>query len=269
MKNNLIIGLCAFVLILLGGILIAMTPQPSAFTEADLSVHSWYIMPQGDGKQPVVADDAPFKDNYNILYLGDPTENTIWLTFDLGYENGNTAKILDTLRDKNIPAAFFVCGNVLDRNPDLIKRMADEGHTVCNHTDSHADLTKLTKEEIKTELTALEEDFLALTGKPMSKLMRPPEGKYTENTLSDLNELGYVPVFWSFAYKDWVDDAQPNRAKAIETITTRAHPGMVMLLHSTSSTNAEILGTVIDRLKESGYSFGKITELQHAQTNIR
>lgn len=263
MKNNLIFAACAFVLILLGGILVAKTPRPEASlpVAADRTVHSWYIMPQGEGKQPVAADDAPFKDNYPIIYMGDPGEKKVWLTFDLGYENGNTAKILDALKQEQAEAAFFVCGNVLKRNPELIRRMADEGHTVCNHTDTHADLSALGKDAIAKELSALEEQYTALTGKPMSKLMRPPEGKYSESTLAILEELGYTPVFWSFAYKDWINDAQPAPADALEIISSRAHPGMVMLLHSTSSTNAEIMSQLIRDLRADGYIIAPIREL--------
>ena len=264
MKNNIIFAACAFVLILLGGILIAKTPRSESDlpVSADRTVHSWYIMPQGEGKQPVVADDAPFKDDYPILYLGSPEEKKVWLTFDLGYENGNTAKTLNALKQERVEAAFFVCGNVIDRNPELIRRMADEGHTVCNHTDKHADLTTLDKEGIRKELTALEEKYTALTGKTMSKLMRPPEGKYSEATLADLKALGYTPVFWSFAYKDWVDGEQPKPADALATISSRTHPGMVMLLHSTSATNAEIMVDLIRQLRAQGYTIAPISELE-------
>lgn len=267
MKKNLMIASCAFLLILLGGILIAMTPDPQSVisTQNDLTSHSWYIMPQGT-EQPIVADDAPFKDQYKIIYLGDPQEKKIWLTFDLGYENGNTEKILNTLKKKKVEAAFFVCGNVFDRNPELIKRMAAEGHTVCNHTNLHKDLTKLSKNEIAEELSTVEEKYTALTGKTMSKLMRPPEGRYSETSLAVLNELGYIPVFWSFAYKDWIEDDQPSAADALDKISSRAHPGMVMLLHSTSSTNAEILGEMIERLCAQGYTFGRIAELTQLAT---
>lgn len=263
MKNNLVIRACALLLIVLGGILIAMTPDAKTVTvQADRSTHSWYIMPQGEGKQPIAADDAPFKDQYQIIYLGDPAERKIWLTFDLGYENGNTEKILDVLKEHQIQAAFFVCGNVLNRNPELIQRMANEGHVVCNHTENHIDLSNQTKEVIQKELQTLEEKYQQLTGKSMSRLMRPPEGKYSENSLAILNELGYTPVFWSFAYKDWLENDQPSAEKAMQTITSRAHPGMVMLLHSTSSTNAEIMDHMIRTLQEKGYAFGNACELE-------
>lgn len=272
MKNNIPIVICAILLLILGGILIHMTPsEPSAEpVQANLTTHSWYIMPREKGQQPVAADDAPFKDDYNIIYMGSPEEKKVWLTFDLGYENGNTAKILDALKNKNAEAAFFVCGNVLNRNPELVKRMVEEGHTVCNHTDTHADLSKLSKEEIQQELSTLEDAFHELTGKQMSRLMRPPEGKYSENSLAIFQELGYTPVFWSFAYKDWVDGEQPDPAAALKTVSDRTHPGMVMLLHSTSATNAAIMGDMIDQLRADGYTIGTVHELSALSSpNIR
>ncbi len=270
MKNNVIIAICAVVLAGLGLALVLMTPGAGDLPAASHSyetAYSWYIMPQGEGIQPIAADDAPFKDNYRIAYLGDAAEKTVWLTFDLGYDNGNTGKILDALKAEQVPGIFFVCGHVIDACPELVTRMAEEGHAVCNHTDTHRDLSGASEETIAQELSALEQKYTALTGKSMPKLMRPPEGRYSESSLENLNRLGYTPVFWSFAYKDWLDDAQPDPEEALEKLRTRAHPGMVALLHSTSATNAEILPRAIRMLKEQGYRFGTAEEL--AQSCIK
>ncbi|MBR4079698.1 MAG: polysaccharide deacetylase family protein [Christensenellaceae bacterium] len=264
MKNNLLIGACAAVLAVLGGILIAMTPEPSetVMTHSYQRCYNWYVMNGTGGQQPVAADDALFKDNYRIAYMGDAAEKKIWLTFDLGYDNGNTELILDALKEKDVEGAFFICGHVVETCPELVKRMAEEGHAVCNHTEHHADLSGLSEEEISAEMTELEEKYTALTGRKMDKMMRPPEGKYSESSLEKLNNLGYTPVFWSFAYKDWIDDDQPTEQAAIEKILSNAHPGMVALLHSTSATNAKILPEVIDRLRDKGYAFGTMDELR-------
>ena len=263
MKKNLMIGACAALLAVLGGVLIAMTPKPAQQTLAHSYQHTynWYVMNGTGGAQPIAADDAAFKDDYRIVYMGKPDEKKIWLTFDLGYDNGNTALILDALKDKGVEGAFFICGHVIDTCPELVKRMAEEGHAVCNHTEHHADLSGLSTEKISAEMTALEEKYRALTGRDMEKMMRPPEGKYSESALEKLNALGYTPVFWSFAYKDWIDDAQPAPADALETVSSRAHPGMVMLLHSTSSTNAEIMSQLIRDLRADGYTIAPIREL--------
>lgn len=264
MKNNLLIGACAAVLAVLGGILIAMTPKPAetVMTHSYQRCYNWYVMNGSGGQQPVVADDALFKDNYRIAYMGDAAEKKIWLTFDLGYDNGCTGQILDVLKEKDVQGAFFICGNVIDKCPELVMRMTEEGHAVCNHTEHHADLSGLSEQEIAAELGALEEKFAALTGRQMEKLMRPPEGKYSESALEKLNRLGYTPVFWSFAYKDWIDGEQPAEDAAIDKILKNAHPGMIMLLHSTSATNAKILPEVIDQLRERGYEFGTVQELR-------
>lgn len=264
MKKNLMIGACAALLAVLGGVLIAMTPKPAQQTLAHSyqRTYNWYVMNGTGGAQPIASDDAAFKDDYRIVYMGDASEKKIWLTFDLGYDNGNTALILDALKDKGVEGAFFICGHVIDTCPDLVKRMADEGHAVCNHTEHHADLSGLSEEEISAEMTALEEKYRALTGREMEKIMRPPEGKYSESSLEKLNRLGYTPVFWSFAYKDWIDNDQPAEQAAIEKIVSNAHPGMIALLHSTSATNAKVLPTVIDQLREQGYTFGTMEELR-------
>lgn len=264
MKKNGLIALCAAVLAVLGGVLIAMTPRPAEQTLAHSyqRTYHWYVMNARDGSQPVLSDDAAFKDDYRIVYMGPADQKKVWLTFDLGYDNGNTEKILDVLKDKDVEGAFFICGNVIETCPALVKRMAEEGHAVCNHTEHHKDLSMLTEQEISGELTALEEKYSALTGKQMEKMMRPPEGKYSESTLEKLEKLGYIPVFWSFAYKDWIDGEQPSPDAALEKIAENAHPGMVALLHSTSATNAQILPEVIDRLREQGYAFGRMEELR-------
>lgn len=258
MKSNIVIAFCAALLTLFGVVLIgrSLSDGQTVLAHTYTSPYSWYVMPQGEGVQPVVADNAPFIDDYDVVYLGDPEDKTIWLTFDVGYDNGNTALILDVLKEKNVQGAFFICGHVVDSCPELVKRMHDEGHLVCNHTNTHADLTGLSEEQIKKEIIDLEEKYYALTGDHMAKIVRPPEGNYSESTLEKLRDLGYKTMFWSFAYKDWINESQPSAEEGMRTIFSRAHPGMIALLHSTSATNAQILPDVIDALREKGYQFG-------------
>ena len=170
------------------------------------------------------------------------------------------------MHEKNAPAAFFVTGHYMQSNPEIIQRMHDEGHLVCNHTLNHKDLSSTT--EISTyqqELDGLCELYLEITGDQMPRFMRPPEGKYSESMLQIVQEMGYTPVFWSFAYKDWLNDAQPDEASAKKTILSRTHPGEVALLHSTSATNAAILGEVIDAWRAQGYEIHSIQELALTQ----
>lgn len=268
-KSNFVIGSCIACLFGLAFALVYMTLAPSTTTVAHTAEksYSWYYKPREDGQQPIVADDASsFLGDYNLIYLGDPNSKSIYLTFDSGYENGYTEKILDVLKEKNAPAAFFVTGHYMKSNPEIIKRMKDEGHLVCNHTVNHADLSATT--DIATyqkELDGLCELYQEITGEQMPRFMRPPEGKYSEAMLKIVQEMGYTPVFWSFAYKDWLNDAQPDTAAAKKTILTRTHPGEIALLHSTSATNAAVLGEVIDTWRADGYEIHSIEELVPAQ----
>ncbi len=263
MKHTNLIPVTAGLLILAGVALVMMTVAPAKTVMAHTLTrsYSWYIVPQGEGEQPIASDDAPFKDEYGVIYMGDPNEKTVWLTFDAGYDEGTADVILDALREKDVQAAFFICGNLIDRCPELVKRMTDEGHRVFNHTDKHRDMTGQSYEELEGELKGLEDKYRELTGREMDKVVRPPEGRYSEESLKRLRDMGYKVMFWSFAYKDWLKDAQPSRTDAVDTILSRAHPGMVALLHSNSATNAAILPDVIDALRAKGYRFGSIDEL--------
>lgn len=267
MKSNLVIAGCVALLLVLGISLIALTltPVQTVSTHTMNTVYSWYFKPREDGQQPIVADNASFIDKYRTLYLGNPSDRTIYLTFDIGYENGNTVKILDALKQAGVPAAFFVTGHYIDSNPEIIQRMAGEGHLVCNHTVHHADLSAMTSlDELKPEADGLCEKYEAVTGRPMPKYIRPPEGKYSERALALCDELGYTTVFWSFAYKDWIEGEQPGAQESMDKILSRTHPGMVALFHSTSATNAQIMGDLLAKWKELGYSFGSLDALAAA-----
>ena len=189
-------------------------------------------------------------------------EKVLYLTFDAGYENGCTEKILDVLKKHQVPAAFFLVGNYLEKNADLVRRMVDEGHIVGNHTMHHPDMRKLTdKESFAKELTGLEDLFREVTGKELPKFYRPPQGLYSEENLEMAKEMGYKTVFWSLAYADWNNDSQPTKAYAFEKLLPRTHNGAVVLLHSTSRTNAEILDALLQQWKDMGYTFKSIDTL--------
>ena len=186
----------------------------------------------------------------------------IYLTFDAGYENGNTEPILDALKKHQAPAAFFLVGNYLETSPDLVKRMINEGHIVGNHTYHHPDMSKIsTSQAFQKELTDLEALFQQITGQPMSKFYRPPQGKYSESNLQMAKDLGYTTFFWSLAYVDWYQDKQPSKEEAFDKLLSRIHPGAVVLLHSTSSTNAAILDELLTKWEQMGYRFESIDKL--------
>ncbi len=193
-------------------------------------------------------------------YLGED-EPVVYLTFDAGYENGNVERILDGLRAEGVPGAFFILENLVNRNPELVKRMADEGHLVCNHTARHKDMTTFTEADFKEELGRMETAYRTLTGQEMARYYRPPEGRFTLENLDWAKELGYSTILWSFAYADWDNEKQPDPEAALEKILAGAHNGMVLLLHPTSETNARILPGLIRALKDRGFRFGTLDEL--------
>ena len=199
---------------------------------------------------------------YDAFYMKKTDKKVIYLTFDAGYENGYTAKILDVLKKHDVKAAFFLVGNYIETSPELVKRMAAEGHTVGNHTYTHPDMSAIsTKEAFEKELTELEDKYREVTGKKMKKYYRPPQGKYSESNLKMASDMGYKTVFWSLAYVDWYESDQPTKEEAFSKLIPRVHPGAIVLLHSTSKTNSEILDELLTEWEEMGYSFGTVKDL--------
>ncbi len=227
----------------------------------------WYCMRNKAHKQPQFGTDLSWVETFGGYFIdrehGDDTEEkVVYLTFDAGYENGNVEIILDTLRREEVPGAFFILGNLIERNPELVRRMAEEGHTVCNHTDRHPDMTKMqTKEAFAEELDRLSRAYTELTGEVMPRYYRPPQGLFNRQNMEWANALGYKTIFWSFAYADWDNDKQPTPEQARQKILDNMHNGAVLLLHPTSSANAAILGDVISTLKAEGWRFGTLDEL--------
>ncbi len=249
-------------LILLIAAAIALAVSVSVFASSTLATGSWGVSFRQEGAPPIGNAGKDQLRQYQAAYIGDVGEKVLYLTFDAGYENGCTAKILDTLKEKQVPAAFFLVGNYIQRSPDLVRRMAEEGHIVGNHTMHHYDMSKLSdKAAFSKELTDLEALYKETVGQELPKFYRPPQGIYSEENLKMAQELGYKTVFWSLAYVDWNNDAQPTKEAAFAKLLPRTHNGAVVLLHSTSKTNAEILGELIDKWKAEGYRFGTLEEL--------
>ncbi len=195
---------------------------------------------------------------YDADFIG-KNEKKIYLTFDQGYENGFTTPILDVLKEKEVPALFFLTGHYVKTAPDLIQRMIDEGHSLGNHSNNHPSFPDTPLEKCKTEVESIHNMVKDQFGYEMS-LFRFPAGEFSEQTLKLVQDMGYRSVFWSFAYRDWEVDNQPDPEEAIKTITSKAHPGAIILLHSVSETNAQILGEVIDQLRAEGYEFASFSE---------
>lgn len=223
---------------------------------------SWGLSFPAEGQPPRGPADQRTLSGYDAAYLGDTAEKVIYLTFDAGYENGCTAKILDVLKAHNVPAAFFLVGSYMKSNADLVRRMVSEGHIVGNHTMHHYDMSKISeKDAFAAELKGVEEAFTSITGKELPKFYRPPQGIYSEKNLQMAKELGYKTVFWSLAYVDWNNDAQPTKEAAFAKLLPRMHNGAVVLLHSTSQTNAEILDELLTKWESMGYTFAPVDRL--------
>ena len=249
-------------LILLIAVVIALAVSVSVFASSALSTGSWGLSFRQEGAPPIGNAGKDQLRQYQAAYIGNTNEKVLYLTFDAGYENGCTAKILDTLKEKQVPAAFFLVGNYIRQSPDLVRRMVAEGHTVGNHTMHHYDMSRLSdKAAFSKELTDLEALYKETVGQELPKYYRPPQGIYSEENLKMAQELGYKTLFWSLAYVDWNNDAQPTKEAAFAKLLPRTHNGAVVLLHSTSKTNAEILGELIDKWKAMGYRFGTLDEL--------
>ena len=249
-------------LILVLAIAFAVAVSVSVFAGSRMETGSWGLSFRQEGVPPLGNAGRDQLKAYDAAYIGDTTQKVLYLTFDAGYENGCTGKILDILQQQQIPAAFFLVGNYIEKNADLVRRMVAEGHTVGNHTMHHYDMSKLSdKASFSKELQDLETLYKETTGQELAKFYRPPQGIYSEENLKMAQELGYKTVFWSLAYVDWNNDAQPTKEEAFGKLLPRTHPGAVVLLHSTSSTNAEILNELIERWKAEGYTFGTVEEL--------
>ena len=257
-------GVCALLAALF--FLLPQREQAAAETAAGAqpaaAVSDWGLSFQTNGQPPAGNVSADELRQWDAYYLGDTGEKTIYLTFDAGYENGCTPAILDALKKHNAPSCFFVVGNYIDTAPALVQRMVDEGHIVGNHTLHHPDMSAIASQEaFAAELDGLAEKFTALTGQPMQKFYRPPQGKFSEENLKQAQALGYKTIFWSLAYVDWYTDNQPTEEQAFSKLVPRIHNGAIVLLHSTSETNARILDELLTRWEEQGYTFGRLDEL--------
>ncbi len=227
-----------------------------------MKVDNWGLGFGQTGTKPTGSISSEELKKYNAYYIGEGEEKVIYLTFDCGFENGNTEPILDALKKHNIQSTFFIVGHYLESAPDMVKRMIAEGHTVGNHTYHHPDLSKiLTKEAFQKEMDDVATLFEEITGEKLTMYYRPPQGKYNKENLKMAQDLGYSTYFWSLAYVDWYQDKQPTHEEALKKLTERIHPGAVVLLHNTSKTNGEILDELLTRWEDMGYTFKPLGEL--------
>lgn len=243
-----------------------MEKQPPEGFELVLNSEDWGLSFGESGAQPVGNASPEDLAWYDAYFMGDGSEMVIYLTFDCGYENGNTAPILDALKKHNATATFFVVGHFLETAPDLVKRMVEEGHTVGNHTYHHPDMSSISElDAFQKELDDVAALFGEITGATLAPYYRPPQGKANAENIRMAQQLGYNTIFWSLAYVDWDTEKQPGHDEAFDKLTSRIHPGAVVLLHNTSQTNGEILDELLTRWEDMGYSFRPLSELIDSQ----
>lgn len=261
-KKTILTAVLFFFSFLLGSAVGFLTDNGKESRVSAASEGSWGLSFEKDGEPPVGNATASDLAQYNAYYIQETEEKVLYLTFDAGYENGYTEEILDALEKHDVSATFFLTGAYVDSAPELVRRMAEEGHTVGNHTWHHPDMSQISDmESFQEELSYVEEKYFEITGERMKKYYRPPRGIYSETNLKMAQELGYQTFFWSLAYVDWYDDDQPTREEAFDKLLGRIHPGAVVLLHSTSATNAQILDELLTKWDEMGYEILPLAEL--------
>lgn len=236
------------------------TIQTSGSLELSNTKIEWGIKRAKNHEQPDLGSkNRELIEKYNGMAMGNKESKNVYVTFDLGYEAGYTENILNTLKENNVPAAFFITAHYVNTASDLVQRMIDEGHIIGNHTVNHKSMPNISEKELEKELMNLHTSIYEKFGYEM-KYMRPPKGEYSERSLNTTVKLGYIPVMWSFAYADWDEAKQPTHTEGINKIVDNVHNGEVMLLHATSKTNMEILDRVIKQIKNMGYEFKSLDE---------
>ena len=261
--GSLIIIIFSFCILMFNKDYNVETIETSAGTSLSNKKIGWGIKREDNNKQPDLGKvNKELINEYEGYCLGNSEKKYIYITFDEGYEAGYTEKILDTLKNNNIKATFFITAHYLNTNEQLVKRMIDEGHIVGNHTVNHKSMPDLTDEEIKKEVMDLHIAIYNKFGYEM-KYIRPPKGEYSERTLNVCNNLGYKTVMWSFAYKDWEENNQSGEEYAKKMIINNFHNGEIMLLHGNSKDNTNVLDTIIKEAQNNGYEFKSLDEFEY------
>ncbi|HEX3012456.1 MAG TPA: polysaccharide deacetylase family protein [Syntrophomonadaceae bacterium] len=237
------------------------SPKEESNSTAAVQPYSWYFTRNSQHQIPYVNQDiCKLLAANNAFYVLPNNSNKIYLTFDAGYELGYTAQILDTLKSNGVHAAFFITGQYLHTQPELVKRMKAEGNLVCNHTLNHPDCARITSTRMEGEMVSLQQEYRQLTGQEIDHYFRPPMGNYSESSLQTANKLGYKTVFWSIAFNDWDPSKQPGADYSFQHVAANIHPGAVILLHAVSQSDTDALDRIIKYLQGQGYVFATFAE---------
>ncbi len=254
-------------LALFAAILFALPQMQAEVGAQDRSYHFGFKKSK-DGALPSIDEEGfkPIIQKHGAIFLGDTAQKELYLTFDNGYENGYTARVLDVLKERQVPAAFFVTGHYVKDQPELVKRMVREGHLVGNHSWSHPDMSQISESKIKDELDRVKQQVADVAGQTDMRFMRPPRGIFSDRMLAASRSFGYTNVFWSVAYKDWDVHDQKGGEYAYRMVTSQLHSGAVILLHTVSKDNADALGRIIDEARRRGYAFRSLDQLRTRPT---
>ncbi|WP_163539539.1 delta-lactam-biosynthetic de-N-acetylase [Gracilibacillus sp. YIM 98692] len=223
--------------------------------------YGWGYKKATNHEQPDVGMYKPILDKYNGYYVDESGDKHIYLTFDNGYEAGYTEQILDVLKEKQVPATFFLTGHYIDDQKNLVKRMLQDGHIIGNHSNGHKDFTKLTKAELAADLESLTKKIKSVSDKAVVQYVRPPSGTFSEKSLQWANELGYTHIFWSLAFVDWNQGSEKGWRHAYNEVMNQIHPGAIILMHTVSQDNADALESLINDLRQQGYTFKSLDDL--------
>lgn len=226
------------------------------------TVNGWGFKKNNTHTTPSIGSFEKILEGTDSYYVGDTNEKVVYLTFDVGYDNGNLNDILDTLDKYNVRGTFFLTGDFVNRYHDLVIRLSLSNHLICNHSYGHKNITKLSKSELKEDLLKLEEAYYSVTNKRLSSYFRPPEGEFDNSSLKNVNDLGYTNVFWSVAWIDWLTNNQKGAKYSYDSYVNNLHPGAIVLMHTVSSSNNEALPKIIEYTLNLGYSFKTVDEIK-------
>lgn len=267
LKKNIILKITLLLLIIFSITLISQkgeTEKTILTSSQGLSNKKigWGIKRNDNHEQPDLGKaNLEILEKNNGIAMGNNTDKYVYLTFDQGYEAGYTQQILQTLKENDVKATFFITAHYLNTQEELVKQMIDDGHIVGNHTCNHPSMPDITDEKIRSEVMDLHTSIYQKFEYEM-KYIRPPKGEYSERSINVTNSLGYKTVMWSFAYEDWNEDKQPEEREAKKKIIDNVHNGEIILLHGNSKTNTNILGDIIKEIKEMGYEFKSLDEFK-------
>lgn len=263
-RNCILIGLLILIGIATLSMMLKNENNVAIATSATVSNKKigWGIKRVSNHKQPDLgAQNKRLIEESSGMAMGNAEEKFVYLTFDEGYEAGYTAELLNTLKENNVKATFFITAHYLNTQEELVKRMIDDGHIVGNHTVNHYSMPDITDEKIKDEIMKLHSALYEKTGYEM-KYLRPPKGEYSERTLAETKKLGYTTVMWSLAYDDWDEKHQKGEEYAKSKILDNIHPGAIILLHGNSKDNCRVLDYCIKEIKNMGYEFKSLDDFK-------